>query len=169
MTANINHANGVSPAIELPVGEYVIELIVDDGHCDSESDYVDVNVIGPLKTDLRLSPHKVHRRIRGRKYIKAFLKLPQGIQPDDLMEEPLLMCPADSDYCIEAAFQKIRKNKKGTILYRALFYKEALLEIVTENGQVELNVAGRLMTGQYFYGTDSVKIITHRWRRSFGR
>ena len=45
---NIYEANGVSPTIELPVGEYSIELIVNDGIDNSGPNYVIVKVIGPI-------------------------------------------------------------------------------------------------------------------------
>ena len=40
---------GAVLTIELPVGEHTIELIVSDGIDESEPDYVDVNVVAPLK------------------------------------------------------------------------------------------------------------------------
>ncbi len=44
-------ATGVSPTIELPIGEHFIELIVNDGTQDSEPDEVIVEVFGPVPVD----------------------------------------------------------------------------------------------------------------------
>jgi len=44
-------ATGVNPTIELPIGEHVIELIVNDGTQDSEPDEVIVDVFGPVPVD----------------------------------------------------------------------------------------------------------------------
>jgi hypothetical protein len=36
---------GINPIIELPIGEHIIELIVNDGTTDSEPDYVEITVL----------------------------------------------------------------------------------------------------------------------------
>ena len=46
---NSYDANGINPVIELPVGEYIIELIVNDGHIDSEPNEVVITVLGPVE------------------------------------------------------------------------------------------------------------------------
>lgn len=48
---NVCEVNGVNPVIELPIGLHTIELIVSDGLLDSESDYVDVNVVPCLSSE----------------------------------------------------------------------------------------------------------------------
>ena len=42
-------ASGADPEIELPVGEHVIRLVVNDGSEDSEADEMIVNVIAPIE------------------------------------------------------------------------------------------------------------------------
>ncbi|MHC4123294.1 MAG: choice-of-anchor Q domain-containing protein [Planctomycetota bacterium] len=44
--SNAYDTNGVTPSIELPIGEHIIELVVNDGTVDSEPDEVIITVIG---------------------------------------------------------------------------------------------------------------------------
>jgi hypothetical protein len=46
----------------------------------------------------------------------------------------------------------------------AFFDKDALMAAVPENGDKELKVAGKLKSGRYFYGCDTVKIISPKWQ-----
>jgi hypothetical protein len=41
----------------------------------------------------------------------------------------------------------------------ASFEKAALMNAVLADGNIELKVAGKLKSGQYFYGRDTVRII----------
>jgi hypothetical protein len=40
-----------------------------------------------------------------------------------------------------------------------LFDKDELMDAIPNNGQVKLAVVGQLKTGQYFFGTDNIKVI----------
>jgi len=45
----------------------------------------------------------------------------------------------------------------------SFFKKDDFLTTVEENGTLEMQVEGKLESGQYFYGSDSVLIIDPRW------
>ncbi len=49
IAGQLYEANSVNPTIELPLGQYLIELIVNDGTVDSEPNYVTVEVVGPME------------------------------------------------------------------------------------------------------------------------
>jgi len=51
--SNTYDANGVSPTIELPVGEHTIELVVNDGINDSEPNHTTVTVIPPVEASMK--------------------------------------------------------------------------------------------------------------------
>ena len=42
------NATGINPIIELPIGEHIIQLIVNDGIIDSEPDYVEITILPNL-------------------------------------------------------------------------------------------------------------------------
>jgi len=166
---NSYDANGVSPTIELPVGQHIVELIANDGIEDSEPDHVVITVIEPMESHLRISPRVVNRSSRQPK-ILALLRLPEGVTKEQIAaDEPLRLYPGE----IEPIRQRIRQSEisgaqRTSIL--AFFDKAELMEAVPDDGRVELRVVGQLKTGQYFYGTDTVRIIRGRnGRRNHNR
>jgi hypothetical protein len=185
---NTYEANGVSPTIELPVGKHTIELVVNNGLLDSEPDYVDVNVIAPLKAQLSITPRAVNRSSR-LPNIMAMLELPRGIKKSDVADELLILYPPGSGDGLEAVWQRIYGcNMWGyscwcwpwwcpKVKAVALFNTDALLAAVPGDGMVKLQVVGRLNSGRYFVGSDSIWIFTpppprpkpHPWPPHRGR
>jgi hypothetical protein len=148
-------ATGPNPIIELPVGEHIIELIVNDRVDDSEPDEVVVTVIEPVQSRLWLVPRVINRHSR-QPGVLALLRLPEGITENRIdKDEPLLLYPAGS----EAMSQRvIGSPRQGTSIF-AFFDKAELMDAVSTNGSVELQVVGNLKTGQYFGGIDTILVI----------
>jgi len=149
---------GPMPTIELPVGVHVIELIVNDGIYDSLPDQVVITVVGPIEACLKIVPQMINRHSRAR-HIWAHIRLPAGIAEDQIdMSEPFFLYPGS----IAASNQRVtHSNNQADVRTSifALFDKAALMDAVTDDGPVELQVVGRLMTGQYYYGCDTVTVI----------
>jgi hypothetical protein len=165
--SNTYEANGVNPAIELPVGVHTIQLIVNDGLADSVPDDVNITVIAPLKSSLRITPRIINRCSR-QSYILALVRMPDGIMKKDISNEPLILYPGE----IEASRQWIvsipygfGRNKKWLTEIFAFFDKDAVVDAIPTNGRVELKVAGELTCGRCFYGSDTVTIIGPRRRK----
>ncbi len=111
---NTYEANGVTPIIELPVGEHTIELIVNDGADDSEPNYVTITVIEPIESRLWILPRTINRQSRQRR-IMAWLRLPQGITKDDIdSNTPLLLYPGEIEPTRQYIFQRGRRGLKRT-------------------------------------------------------
>jgi len=162
---------GAIVTIELPIGQHVIKLIVNDGIDDSQPDYVDVNVVAPLEADLRMLPRVINRYSRMRR-IMAFVRLHEGVTKDEIDSNELLMLyPDGSEEGIEAERQFViqchRCRTQQTYIF-AFFDKAELMDAVPYNGRVELQIVGSLTTGQYFYGSDNIWIIK-RWPRWWWR
>jgi hypothetical protein len=172
---NTYDANGVKPSIELPVGQHTISLIVNDGTVDSEPNEVNITVVGPVEANLCMTP-KVLNCKGFQPKIMATLRLPKGITKDQIdTNEPILLYPGE----IEAAQIRISQDKdKCKVLHtviQASFDKNELMSVIDDDGQVGLAVVGRLKTGQYFFGTDNIRVIcpghwpwhrpwfNHRW------
>jgi len=162
----IYYANDVSPTIELPVGEHIIELVVSDGADDSEPGYVTVTVIGPLRCYLAIYPRTINRYSHKRwRNVTARLRLPAGISREQIDTDiPLLLYPGSIEASRQLVFQCGRGGVERVNII-AIFNKVKLTEAVTENSTVDSAVVGRLKTGQYFYGRRRIKIIDRRWRR----
>lgn len=156
--ANTYEATGISPSIELSAGAQAIELIVNDGIEDSQPDEVNITVIGPVEGRLWVMPSVLNRHC-GKGYILAMLKLPQGITKDQIdLDYKLLLYPG----AIEASKQNILSccnDGHQRLAITAFFDKSALLDSISSNGPVRLDVVGRLVTGQYFFGQNTIRII----------
>ena len=150
--------DGANPTIELPIGEHIIELVVNDGIEDSDPNEMVVNVVGPIEGDMWVLPPVVVRR-GWAKHIMVIIRLPESIGMDQIdQEETLVLYPGN----IEATRQWfIERN--GRVKVFAFFSKADLLAAVEENGTVKLQVEGKLQSGQYFYGSDSIMIIDPHW------
>lgn len=156
---NDYEANGVKPTIELPVGQHFISLIVNDGTVNSEPNEVVITVVGPLEGNLNITPEVLNCRSKQPR-IKAKMLLPEGITKDQIdTNELILLYPGQ----IEADKMRISQDKdKCKVLHtviRASFDKDELMDAIDDNGQVELVVVGQLITGQYFFGTDEIRVI----------
>jgi hypothetical protein len=176
--ANTYEANGVNPTIELPVGQYVISLIVNDGLIDSEPNEVNITVIGPIEANLNITP-KVLNCKGFQPRITAMLRLPKGITKDQIdSNEPILLYPGQ----IEADKVWISRDfnykcRAWSVTIFASFDKDELMDAIPNNGPVELAVVGRLKSGQFFFGSDNIRVICpshrprhkpwcdHRWDR----
>ncbi len=72
------------------------------------------------------------------------------------MSEPLVLYPGG----IEADEQKLLPDKTAddSVRIRAVFDRVELLAVTPDNGDVEVIVVGRFISGLYFYGTGTVTI-----------
>ena len=161
-------ANGPTPTIELPVGEHTIELIVNDRIEDSEPDEVTITVIEPLQARLWVFPQVINRHSR-MKRIMAWIHLPKDISKEQIDADwPVLLYYPDAIEPIEPTRQYVFRHGRGrgkSTYVLAYYDKAELMEAVGENGTVELEVIGRLKSGQYFRGCDSVRINGQRGQR----
>ena len=161
--ANNFTATGPSPTIELPVGEHIIELIVNDRVEDSEPDEVFITVVPPIESRLRIFPRTINRYSRQPR-ILALLRLPEGITRDQIdRDSPLVLYPGRIESTRQFVFERRRGKRRHTAIF-AFFDKQELMAAVPAEGRVELEVIGRLKSGQYFHGSDTIRII-NRGRR----
>ncbi len=183
---NTYDTNGVNPIIELPVGQHVISLTVNDGLIDSEPNEVNITVVGPIEANLRVMPKVLNlctlRRNRWRQpRITTMLRLPKGITRDQIdTNKPILLYPGEieADWVwiyppVGVIYPPGRIGRNVTIF--ALFDTDELMDAIPDtcpptgaNGRVELAVVGQLKTGQYSFGTDNIRVICFRrwpWHR----
>ena len=155
-------ATGIDPNIELPVGEHIIELIVNDGIEDSEPNEVVITVIGLVEADVHIVPRTINRQNR-MKRIMAIIRLPEGINKHDIADEPFVLEPGG----IEAIWDRvIGRGNQATVF--ALFDKDEVMAALPDTGRVELTIVGKLESGQCISGTDTVRIVRPRRRRVRG-
>jgi hypothetical protein len=139
--------------IDLPLGEHVFTLIVNDGTLDSTPDEVLARVSRPVRTQAMVSPEQMVRRTS--LPIQALAVLPQGRRITDFdATQPLVLLPGN----IKAAAQSAFPWFHGQVLVLARFKRADLMAAVPANGMTQVTVVGRLKDGTYFAGTDSVNI-----------
>jgi hypothetical protein len=104
--------------------------------------------------ELQILPRMISRQ--GQRMLAA-LRLPEPIAGDDIdMYEPLVLFPGS----IEATEQNLQyKPAQREVKIHAVFDKAELLGAGPGDGDVEVTVVGRFISGEYFYCTDQVRII----------
>ena len=114
-----------------------------------------------MQSHLWLVPRVINRHSRQPK-ILAMLRLPEGVATDQIdSNEPLLLYPGGIEAMSQRIIESRRQGTTQTSIF-AFFDKAELMDAVSDNGRVELQVVGNLKTGQYFCGTDTVRIISPR-------
>jgi hypothetical protein len=139
--------------IVLPLGEYNFRLIVTDPTGFSGSDEVKATITWVLSTEAMVSPQVIDRK--SSKAITAVVVLPKGTSRKDVdLSQPLVLFPGS----VPAMKQTALVWLSGYTLVLADFSRADLVAAVPQNGQVELQIVGRLKNGQHFSGHDTVTI-----------
>ncbi|NIV01659.1 MAG: S8 family serine peptidase [Phycisphaerae bacterium] len=115
--------------------------------------------VATTQCELIVLPRIIVRGGGGEK-ITAIMRLPETIVKDDIdAYEPLVMYPG--------AIKAIRQNlippsmeAKSNTRIHAVFDTAELFTTSVDNVDIQLTVTGRFNTGKYFYGTDTIRIIS---------
>lgn len=109
------------------------------------------------KGEITIFPRTVNRSSRGQK-ISAVLYMPEPIAGGNIdMSEPLVLYPG----AVEAAEQKLQEGLiEGGVSIRASFDRAEMLADMPDNGEIEVTVVGRFISGGYFYCTDKIKVVS---------
>ena len=110
---------------------------------------------------LWIFPRLIYRYSQRQRRVLAWLRLPKGVTEDQIdSNTPLLLYPGQIEPTHQYIFPRGRRPKRVSII--AYFDKPDLMDVISNNGRVELKLVGRLKTGRYFYGTDTIRIINRR-------
>jgi hypothetical protein len=155
--SNDYEATGESPAIELPVGQHTITLIVDDGFYESEPDSCMVHVIPPVEGRLFCLPPAISRRAkRGR--VLTMIVLPRGIHKSEVNStEPLTMYPTGVESQEKSIFGSRRHHSRSRTRVWGKFDKPTCAQCLTP-GRNEITVYGRLNSGQYYFASRHLRL-----------
>ncbi len=146
-------AVGVRPLVELPVGEHLIELVVWDGW-DEASDAVVVEVVGPMEASVRVVPRVINRKSRGRSVL-AVMQLPEGMESSDIDQGYGVVFEPGG---VEARLWRVLVDEGERSLF-AMFDRDKVIDAMGGEGDAEVNVVCRLVSGRYLYGADKIKVI----------
>ncbi|MFA7486410.1 MAG: carbohydrate binding domain-containing protein, partial [Phycisphaerae bacterium] len=157
-----HQAQGVKPTITLPVGQHIIELITDNGFCESEPDYCTVKVIEPLQSPMWCVPG-TFRDNANRGLFLVIIPMPQEITKEQInISEPLIFYPGEA----KARLQRIsvRRCRRTKQVYIYAWFRRTDCWDMYEPGLNMVTAAGQLHSGQCFQANGYVWFIP---RRSF--
>jgi len=104
---------------------------------------------------MKLSPDLINIDSKG-KWVKAHFIFPEGFNIEDIdVNTPAVIVPLG----IESDYLNVFINEDSLVEIEITFSRSAFCQLPINNGTVILTVAGRLTSGQYFYGTDTIKIM----------
>ena len=132
---------------------------------------ITIEIVGggePLEAQLWVFPGIINR-FGPLSKILAMVRLPEGITKDDIDSTQALVLYANGydDVEIEASCQHIIQWCRNGIVHTTIiasFEKDEVMAAVPEDGPVEFMVVGRFVNGDYFYGKDTVKIVSWDWK-----
>ena len=116
-------------------------------------------VLPPLEVSMKIMPQTLNTRSGG-KWVKAHLVLPEGFEVNDVdVNMPVKVTePFEPD--IESDYVNIFINEVNLVEIEAAFERAAFCGAATGDEVMDVKVMGLLTSGQFFYGTDTIRIIT---------
>jgi hypothetical protein len=140
---------------DLDGNERIVNGIVDMGAYEA---------LGPVEADVHIVPRVINRNNR-MKRVMAVMRLPGGIGKGDVVRESFELYANGLDgEPVGAILERVIGRGNMTRVF-VLFDKEEVMSVVEGVGRVELTVVGRLESGQYIQGSDTVRIVKPRRRR----
>src|SRR5439155_13214307 len=137
--ASAYQSNGVSLTIQLPIGVHTVQLMVNDGHLNSQPAEVKVTVVGPLECTLKIAPSTINLRSNGQN-ILACIRFPEGFRGADAdSDAPLQTFPGGAQ-----ALRRWTANDEANQIGLFAFFDRAALSGEVQNGPAELTVVGTL-------------------------
>jgi hypothetical protein len=107
-----------------------------------------------IQCRMRLTPRKLNLNSKGN-WVKAHFVLPKGLTTDDVdTDSPFVIEPL----AIESAYVRVTGNRRAKL--QVGFERSAFCR-VRGFGPATVTVTGRLISGQYIYGTDTITLISH--------
>jgi hypothetical protein len=119
--------------------------------------------IEPIEVSMRFTPKALNLCSRGR-WVKAHLVFPAGFTATDVdTKSPAILELLGIEVASERV--KVLGNKKGRAKVRIAFDRSAFCGIVPDADFAVVTVTGSLTTGQQFFGTDRVKMVSSNSKR----
>jgi parallel beta-helix repeat protein len=111
-----------------------------------------------IQAKMKFIPQTLNCTSRGN-LVKAHFILPEGFSPEDIdVNKPAVaaLLGAESEYI------RIFGNDDGPVRIEVAFDHRDFCDEMTDEDSLEVTVIGSLTTGQYFYGTNTIRVINPR-------
>ena len=138
---------------DLDGNERIINGIVDMGAYEA---------LGAIVADVHIVPRVINRNNRLKRVI-AIMRLPADIAKGDVVRQSFeLYAPGLDSEPVGAIWERVIGGGNKTRIF-VLFDKDEVMNLVEDVvGRVELTVVGKLESGQYIQGSDTVRIVKPR-------
>ncbi|MHC4423509.1 MAG: LamG-like jellyroll fold domain-containing protein, partial [Planctomycetota bacterium] len=111
----------------------------------------------PIEVAMKFTPQALNPGSRGR-WVKAHFVLPEEYTVEDVdANRPAVVQPGG----IESDYINVFINESNLVEVEAAFDRGEFCGIVTGGQPMEASVTGSFISGQQFYGTDTIKITTN--------
>ena len=140
-------------------GDTTVVCTAADDSGNSTSCSFTVTVIPPVEMPLNFTPGALNPASQGN-WLKAHFVLPQGYEIEDIdVNTPAILLPMgiESDYI--TVFEEGRRLSESGV--EIGFERRGFCDAFGDFGPADVTVSGRLTSGQYFYGTDTLKVIAN--------
>ncbi len=142
------------PTITLPVGVHEIALTVHDGIDESLPDSVTITVVAPIEAKANIMPNVVNRR-QPSGFVVGWLDIDGYCRNEVDTQQMMTLLPGNT-----TAFRQVPLGLPRSGHVRLLgFFDSAALLAESSDGMVEISLVARLHSGQWVYGTDTIRII----------
>ncbi|MHC4500778.1 MAG: RCC1 domain-containing protein, partial [Planctomycetota bacterium] len=108
----------------------------------------------PIEAKMKLTPQALNCKSKGR-WVKAHFVLPADLTVEDVDSN---ISGEIESLGVEADYMDAFIGEDGLVRIEMAFDRAALCERLTEGGSIEITVKGFLTNGQYYYGTETIKI-----------
>jgi hypothetical protein len=109
----------------------------------------------PIEATMKFTPQVLNCNSKG-KWAKAHFVLPEDLTVEDVDSNS----PGQIySLGIESDHMDVFIGEDGLVRIDMTFDRTAFCDALTDGGSIEITVKGFLTNGQYFYGTDTIKII----------
>ena len=127
------------------------------------SDRIDMGAyeFGWVVMEMKLTPHMLD--CESGNWVKAHFVLPEGFLLEDIDASVAAVAEPPG---VESEYVNVLYKGAGRYRIEVAFDLTGFCDAlpVTEDGFLEVTVAGSLTSGQCFYGTDTIKLIGEHWR-----
>jgi predicted phosphodiesterase len=136
--------------IDIQGDELYFEAVGPDGTIIDE-----FTLVSPLEVHTQVTPQALNPDSRN-KWVKAHFVLPEGFSVDDVdVNTPVKIWPLD----IVSRYIDVSTNEAGLVKIESGFDRRRFCRAVTDDSVTDIRAVGWLTSGQYFYGTSTVRII----------
>jgi alpha-tubulin suppressor-like RCC1 family protein len=140
-------------------GETTVVCTAADDSGNSSTCSFTVTVIPPVEMPMNFTPGVLNTANKGQ-WMKAHFVLPDGYEISDIdVNTPAVLLPLgiESNY-INVFVDRGREGESGVEIG---FERRGFCDAFGDFGPAEITVSARLTNGQYFYGTDTIKVIAN--------